>query len=92
MKGARVSGTFLQYCCDQQKSLPCQAIMTHPHSSVDPAIERAYNWFQSFQTAEEWVARKQSIEADLKATWQSADSSRWDIEFFRHVCQNDRFG
>jgi len=66
--------------------------MSPLNSSFDPDVERAYRWFVSFQSAEEWSARKQSIEAALQASWQSADSSRWDIEFFRQVCPQDRFG
>jgi len=62
------------------------------HSSFDPDVERAFKWLMSFQSAAEWSARKHSLEADLQASWQSSDASRWDIEFFRHVCQQDRFG
>lgn len=66
--------------------------MKHLHSSFDPDVERAFKWLMSFQSEAEWSARKQSLEADVQASWQSANASRWDIELFRHVCQQDRFG
>lgn len=61
-------------------------------SGPDPDVERAFKWLMSFQSGDEWSARKQSIEDALQTSWQSGGSSRWDVEFFRHVCAQDRFG
>jgi hypothetical protein len=60
--------------------------------SVDPDIERAFNWFLSFLPPGEWATRKAAIEQDLEAIFDSTKPRAAGTDYYRLVGPQDQIG